>query len=81
MFTVYVLHSEKHNKIYIGYSSNLSERLVSHNVLGNSWTSRFRPWSVVLSESYATKEAALKREKSLKAGHGRKWIREFLIPK
>ncbi len=26
MYTVYVLHSEKHDKIYIGYTSNLQER-------------------------------------------------------
>ncbi|WP_373275007.1 GIY-YIG nuclease family protein [Parapedobacter tibetensis] len=26
MFTVYVLFSQKHNKIYIGYTSNIEER-------------------------------------------------------
>ncbi|WP_084163759.1 GIY-YIG nuclease family protein [Olivibacter sitiensis] len=32
-FTVYVLYSEKHDKIYIGFTSNLPERLRSHNEL------------------------------------------------
>ncbi|WP_084163758.1 GIY-YIG nuclease family protein [Olivibacter sitiensis] len=29
-FTVYALYSEKHDKIYIGFTSNLAERLKSH---------------------------------------------------
>ena len=34
MYTVYVLYSEEHDKIYIGYTSNLEQRLKSHNELG-----------------------------------------------
>jgi len=34
MFTVYVLYSQQHDKIYIGYTSNLQERFRSHNELG-----------------------------------------------
>ena len=30
-FTVYVLYSEKYDNIYIGYTSNLTERFKSHN--------------------------------------------------
>jgi len=45
MFTVYVLHSPAHDKIYIGYSSNLTKRFLSHNKLGTKgWTIKFRPW-------------------------------------
>jgi hypothetical protein len=33
MFTVYVLYSIKHNKIYIGYTSDIANRLLSHNEL------------------------------------------------
>ena len=31
MFTVYVLYSEKYNKIYTGYTSNMEQRLLAHN--------------------------------------------------
>jgi len=34
MFTVYVLYSPAHDKIYIGYTSNLEQRFLSHNELG-----------------------------------------------
>jgi len=56
MFTVYALHSPKHDKIYIGYTSNLEQRLLSHNKLGTKgWTIKYRPWEVVYTEEHETK--------------------------
>ena len=34
MYTVYVLYSSLYDKIYIGYTSDLNARLLSHNELG-----------------------------------------------
>ena len=80
MFTVYILYSPSHNKIYVGFTSNLEQRLLSHNELGKKgWTIRFRPWKLVHTETYNTKAEALLREKELKGGKGREWIREKLI--
>ncbi|MFO7826670.1 MAG: GIY-YIG nuclease family protein [Cyclobacterium sp.] len=43
MFTVYALYSEKFDKIYIGFTSDLQKRLISHNELGTKgWTIKFR---------------------------------------
>ncbi|WP_426670702.1 GIY-YIG nuclease family protein [Mucilaginibacter sp. McL0603] len=33
MFTVYALYSTKYNKIYIGFTSDLNNRFLSHNEL------------------------------------------------
>ena len=74
MFTVYVLYSENHSKIYIGQTSNLIERFVSHNKLGNDWTARYRPWKVVYCEYFEKRTSALKREKQLKSQKGRERI-------
>ena len=75
IFTVYVLFSPKHQKIYIGYSSNLVERFKSHNELSTKgWTRSYRPWLVIYNEFYQTKSEALGREKNLKSGKGREWI-------
>ena len=80
MYIVYVLYSAKYNKIYIGYTSNLSERLLSHNELGKKgWTIKFRPWLSVHTESFKTKQEALLKEKELKSGKGREWIWDELI--
>ena len=82
MYKVYILYSPKYNKIYVGYTSNLEQRLLSHNELGKKgWTIKFRPWQLVHSEEYETKAEALLREKQLKAGKGRDWIWNELISK
>lgn len=75
MYTVYALHSPEHDKIYIGYSSDLESRMLSHNKLGTKgWTIQFRPWEVVHTEEYETKSAAMQREKELKTAQGRQFI-------
>ncbi len=78
MFLVYVLYSPSANKFYVGYTSNLQSRLLSHNVDGTKdWTKRHRPWNLVYTESYESKSKALKREKELKTGVGREFIRKM----
>ncbi len=79
MFFVYVLYSPSANKFYVGYTSNLESRLLSHNLLGTKdWTKRYRPWDLVYTEPYETKSSAQKREKELKTGVGREFIRKML---
>ncbi|MBI2275626.1 MAG: GIY-YIG nuclease family protein [Bacteroidetes bacterium] len=82
MHKVYILYSPSHNKIYVGYTSNLEQRLLSHNELGKKgWTIRFRPWILVHTEEYTTKSEAISREKILKGAKGREWIWNELIKK
>jgi len=51
MFFVYVLYSPSANKFYVGYTSNLESRLLSHNLLGTKdWTKRYSPWELVHTE-------------------------------
>ncbi len=80
MFVTYVLYSATHNKIYIGYTSDLIDRFHSHNQLGTKgYTIKFRPWEVVYVEFFDTKQAAMKREKELKSSRGRDFIRNRII--
>jgi len=74
-YVVYVLYSEKFKKHYSGYTSNLEERLKSHNVYGKDWTSRFRPWELIYTKLFKTKEEANKYELWLKTGKGREFIK------
>ena len=79
MFKVYVLHSKSFNKIYIGYTSDLKSRLLSHNKLSTKgWTVNFRPWELLYKEEFETKAEAMKREKELKSSRGRSFIRGLL---
>ncbi len=75
MFKVYVLYSKKFNKIYIGFTSNLEARLLSHNQLATKgYTIKFRPWEIAFSETYPNKKEAMAREKFLKTGKGRTFV-------
>jgi putative endonuclease len=79
-FVVYILHSAQHQKIYIGYTSNLIQRFYSHNFLSKKgYTSRFRPWIVIHVDFFDSKKNALAREKFLKSDVGRKWIYQNLF--
>jgi putative endonuclease len=79
-FHVYVLFSPAFNKIYIGFTSDLEARILSHNHLATKgWTIKFRPWTLVYRESFLTKAEAMKREKELKSAKGREYIRKQIL--
>jgi putative endonuclease len=79
-FVVYVLFSEKYNKIYVGYTSALIDRFTSHNALAKSgYTFKFRPWIVVHTEFFSQKKDAMIREKQLKSSQGRAFIRTQIL--
>ncbi len=74
MFTVYVLYSQKFDQIYIGFTSDLVNRFLSHNELATKGhTIKYRPWVVAHTEEYQTKTDAIKRENYLKSTQGRKF--------
>jgi putative endonuclease len=82
MFTVYVLYSGRFDKIYIGYTTDLSARLLSHNEKATKgWTIRFRPWELLHTEIFESKADAMQREKQLKSAAGRHWIWQLIKQK
>jgi putative endonuclease len=79
-FVVYILYSEKFNKNYTGFTSNLIERYKSHNFLETKgYTLKFRPWKVIHVEFFNSKSDAMKREKYLKSGIGREFIKKRIL--
>ena len=75
MFTVYVLYSNKFDKHYTGFTSNLKQRFLSHNKLGKGWTARYRPWIIIYTKTFDLKKEAINYEKWLKSGVGRDFIK------
>jgi len=72
---VYVIRS-KNNKIYIGYTKNLRQRLKEHNSGGSKWTKN-QMWELIYYEAYKCREDARRREKSLKkSGQAIGWLKE-----
>jgi len=78
MYSTYVLYSEGHNKHYTGFTSNLHERLISHNQLGKGWTSKYRPWKLIYQKDFEEKSDAIIHEKWLKSGVGREFIKRIV---
>ena len=80
MYKVYILYSITYRKIYIGFTADIENRMLSHNHLANKgWTVKFRPWALVHTENFETKTQALAREKQLKSAKGREWIYQEII--
>ena len=78
-FVVYILYSEKFNKNYTGFTSNLIERFKSHNFLETKGhTLKFRPWIVIYVEFFDSKSEAMRKEKYLKTGVGREFIKNII---
>lgn len=75
---VYILHSSKLDKFYIGFSENFEQRLMIHNSDENEkWSKAGRPWTEYLQIECLTKLQALKIEKYIKKQKSRKYIRSL----
>jgi putative endonuclease len=78
MSYVYVLQSKTDRGLYIGFSKNLKQRLATHR-LGKAFATSFRgPWKLIYYEAYLEEADALGREKYLKSGGGRRFLRAQL---
>ena len=74
-YYTYVLKSSKDQKLYIGWANDLKSRIEKHNKgLVNSTRTR-RPLILIYYEAALSKEKAIKREKQLKTGFGRLYIK------
>jgi len=66
-YYVYVLHSQKDHKLYVGYTSNLQKRLEEHNNGLVRATKYRRPMELIYWEGCLNQQDATRREKYLKS--------------
>ncbi len=72
MYYVYRIQSVGHlDKAYTGFTSDLNQRIQSHNKGSNRSTAPFRPWKLVFYSAFDSKELALSFERYLKTGSGK----------
>ena len=75
MFYVYLIVSDK-NERYIGYSSDLKNRILQHNS-GMNRSTKNRKWKLIYYESYLSEKDARLREQKLKHdGRSRRYVYE-----
>jgi predicted GIY-YIG superfamily endonuclease len=78
MITIYVLQSLKANIRYVGITKDLNKRLKEHNAGKSTYTSSYRPWKIIYTESAIDFTDARKREKYLKSAAGKKFLQKIL---
>jgi putative endonuclease len=78
MFYNYVLQSEKNGSLYIGFTSNLQNRLREHNRGLSISTRRYMPWKLIYYEACIEESDSRRREKYLKTIQGNRLLRRRL---
>lgn len=78
MYYVYVIESQKTKHLYKGFCRDVEKRLQEHNA-GNTYSTKNGvPWELIYCELFVCKEDAIAREKYLKTGWGRNFLKDVL---
>ncbi len=77
-FYTYVLKSNKDGNIYTGCTNNLKQRLEQHNSGLVHSTKHRRPLELIYFEACLDKNDAYRRERYLKTGMGKRYLRNRL---
>ena len=78
MYTVYAIYSKQIDRFYIGQTSSLVKRLISHREFNKGFTARADDWKLIYSEEVTTRREAILREKQLKSGNGRNFLKSLI---
>jgi putative endonuclease len=63
---------------YVGVTTNLEKRLQAHNVGASLYTSKYRPWKVVMYLCFQDDRRAVEFERYLKTGSGQAFANKRL---
>lgn len=80
MHFVYILKSQNYPEhYYIGQTDDVAQRLYVHNTGGSPHTAKYKPWGLISSISFESKEKAIEFEKYLKSGSGRVLVKKRFL--
>ena len=77
-YSVYILHSLTKDKYYIGYTANLTERIIRHNQKSKGFTGTTNDWIVVYQEEFNSQSEAIRRERQIKNWKSKIKIQELI---
>lgn len=79
MYYVYLLESLVDKTWYVGFTpSSPFKRLLTHNSKTVYYSKRKAPWKLIYFEAYLLRSDALGREKFLKSGSGKQFLKKQL---
>jgi putative endonuclease len=76
-YYVYAIKSSKRNYIYVGLTENPERRIEQHNGGKEETTRPYAPFRTLLVERFISRPEARKREKYLKTGIGREYLKSI----
>ena len=77
-YYTYVLQSIKNKCYYTGFTSDLRKRFNQHNNNENTYTKGRGPFELIYCEVCKNQKDAAQREKYLKSGRGKRYLKERL---
>ena len=80
-YYVYILRSQRdHNQFYIGYTTNLENRMKDHcDPKATAYTRQYAPWELETYIAFQNKFLAQQFELYLKSHSGRAFLKKRLI--
>jgi putative endonuclease len=75
MYYVYAIKSQEKNYIYVGLTNNLDRRFSEHNNGKNKTTKPYKPFKIIYTEKFETRIEARVKEKYLKSGIGKEFLK------
>ncbi len=76
-YYVYIIRSINFPQtIYVGYTTDINQRLETHNSGGSIHTAKDRPWKLILSMAFNNMDCAKQFEKYLKSQSGRAFAKK-----
>jgi putative endonuclease len=78
MHYVYVLKSQIKERIYIGETADLKNRLERHNLGKVKSTKSYKPWKLIYYEAYSEKRLGKITERFYKTSQGKRQIKKKL---
>lgn len=78
MFYTYVLQSKKDGRFYTGATDDLRKRFKEHLDGKSTWTKSRGPFELIYYEACLEKHDAFEREKYLKSGRGKRFLKARL---
>ena len=75
IYYVYALSSLTRRYIYVGLTNSLERRVKQHQNGHEKTTAPYRPFRLIHSECHATRKTAREREKYLKSGVGKEFLK------
>ena len=77
MYTVYAISSCFKKYIYVGLTDNVLRRFEQHNLGREKTTRSYRPFKIIYTENFPDRISARKREKYLKSGVGKEFLKSL----